>query len=107
MKQDTLIQIFYYDDSTGQLDDNGVYIQNEVLLTTSTALILPYSRKLAIDKYGIDVDVNKLIIIDHEISNINIGMLIKDNKGNQYEIKDIPWDLRRLEILAHTKVSVS
>lgn len=106
MKQDTQSQIFSSDSSTGHYDDNGVRVSDETLITATNCLIVPYSRQQAIYKYGIDVEINKLIFIDHELPTINVGMIIKA-KGKQYEIKSIPWDVRHMEILALSKESVS
>lgn len=106
MKQDTLITVVSKDSSSGHLDDNGVWVQDSNVVTSTYCFIEPYSKQKAIYKYGIDVETNRRVFIDHVEPLIKVGMIIKAN-NIEYEIKAIPWDMRHMEILALSKESVS
>jgi deoxycytidine triphosphate deaminase len=102
MRQDTLINIGTLDG--GHLDDNGVWVQDFQTVVSTYCFIEPYSQERAIRKYGIDVEVNKRIFIDHVDPNIKVGMYIDDGT---FQIKAIPWDLKHMEIIALKKESIS
>lgn len=106
MKQNIFIQVLNSDSSTGHLDDNGVWVADKNVITSTYCFIEPYSQDRAITKYGIDVNINRRVFIDHVESSIKVGMTIK--AGNkQYEIKAIPWDYKHMEILALARESIS
>ena len=109
MKQDTLISI-YTKGSNGHLDENGVWIQDDSIIVSSYAFIEPYSRQLAVFKYGIDVEANKRIFIDHVINGIKVGMTVKFKNefgiDEECEIKAIPWYKKHMEIIGYSKESV-
>lgn len=106
MKQNSSVQVYTLDDSTGYYDSNGVWIQGRKPVTFTMCFIEPYSQEKAKYKYGIDVETNRRVFIDHIDTLIKIGMVMTiDNKD--YEIKAIPWDLRHMEILVLGKDSVS
>lgn len=106
MKQDTLINVSSSDSSTGHLDDNGVWVADSTPATSTYCFIEPYSKQRAIYKYGIDVETNRRVFIDHIEPLIKVGMNISDGI-NTYEITAIPWDIRHMEILVLLKESVS
>lgn len=106
MKQDTLIQVLSQDTSTGHLDDNGVWVADSNVVTSTYCLIEPYSQQKAIYKYGISVEIDRRVFIDHFEPLVKVGMVLK-TADKQYEVKAIPWDLRHMEILALSKESVS
>lgn len=106
MKQDTLITVLSSDSTTGHLDDNGVWVQDSKIVTSTYCFIEPYSKQRAIYKYGIDVETDRRVFIDHLDSSIKVGMVLQAN-GISYEIKAIPYDYRHMEMLALTKESIS
>lgn len=107
MRQDTFINIYQFDSSTGHYDDNGVWVQDKKLIVSTMCFIEPYSKQRAINKYGIDVENNRRIFIDHEEPLIKVGMIAIKANDTQYEIKAIPWDYKHLELLALSKESVA
>lgn len=106
MKQDTLISVLSEDSSSGHLDENGVWVADSTAIASTYCFIEPYSKQRAIYKYGIDVETNRRVFIDHEEPLIKVGMNISDGT-NIYEITAIPWDIRHMEILVLLKERVS
>lgn len=102
VKQNTKINIGIFGD--GQLDDMGVWLEGFQEIISVDCFVEPYSRERAIRKYGIDVEVNRRIFIDHVDPNIKVGMYINDGT---FQIKAIPWDLKHMEIIAFKKESMA
>ena len=105
MKQDTLVNI-YVQGTTGHADDNGVWVADESLVTSTYCFIEPYSQEKAKYKYGVDVECNRRVFIDHEEPLLKVGMIMRTNT-KEYEIKAIPWDYRHMELLVLMKDSVA
>lgn len=100
MKQDTLINIGIL--GNGYLDDTGVWVEDFQAIVSVFCFIEPYSQERAVRKYGVDVEVNRRIFIDHVDPGIKVGMYINDGT---FQIKAIPWDLKHMEIIALEKES--
>lgn len=111
MLADKLISICSKDTNSGHLDDMGVWVEDLNVIKTIWVDIQPYSQERLLRQYGIDVEVNKRIFIDHEDSDIKVGRYIqytnKQNIVETYEIKAIPWDDGYMDVMALEKVSVS
>ncbi|MDF2804126.1 MAG: hypothetical protein K0S61_4029 [Anaerocolumna sp.] len=111
MLADKTISICIKDKDSGHLDDMGVWVEDFVTLKTIQADIQPYSQKLLLQKYGIDIEVNKRIFIDYEDSEIKVGRFIqyinKQSLVETYEIKAIPWDDGYMDVMVLGKVSAS
>lgn len=105
MKQDTLINI-YVKGTTGHADEYGIWVPDETIVTSTYCLIEPYSQEKAKYKYGVDVETNRRVFIDHEEPLIKVGMIMRTDT-KEYEIKAIPWDYRHIELLVLAKDSVA
>lgn len=109
MKHNAKINIC--DKDNGRLDENGVWVQDDsIIIQSCGAFIEPYSQQRAIYKYGIDVEVNRRIFIDHVFNGIKVGMKVKfkNEFGNdeECEIRAIPWYKRHMELIGYSKESV-